>query len=105
LFREARPNEAAGTAFHPLFNGRKQQRLNQWMAATLYGSGIERGEGTQCDDVIVGNHLNNRLSGNGGNDLLDGAGGSDYLLGGDGKDNMYGGNGSDWLDGRPARTG
>ena len=84
-------------------NMRTKQQLNPWMAVTLYGSGIENVDGTQRDDVIVGNDLNNRLSGNGGNDLLDGANGMDYLLGGDGNDNMYGGNGIDWLDGGTGR--
>jgi Ca2+-binding RTX toxin-like protein len=70
--------------------------------------GIERVRGTDNDDTIIGNDLNNRLRGDGGNDTLEGGEGDDRLeggaandsiLGGDGHDNLFGDAGDDTLDG------
>ncbi|WP_300440628.1 calcium-binding protein [uncultured Mameliella sp.] len=56
----------------------------------------ETGEG---DDLIAGNHRDNRLTGNGGNDRLFGYGGADVLQGGAGSDLLRGGAGADRLSG------
>ena len=51
--------------------------------------------GTDDDDVIVGNVLNNMLLGLGGNDHLDGGAGDDTIVGYGGNDTLFGGNGND----------
>jgi Ca2+-binding RTX toxin-like protein len=51
-------------------------------------------EGTQNNDVILGNNEANTINGNGGNDILTGAGGNDVITGGDGKDTLSGTNSS-----------
>ena len=45
--------------------------------------------GTDQDDVIKGNALNNRLVGGKGNDILDGGLGNDTMIGGEGDDTYY----------------
>jgi Ca2+-binding RTX toxin-like protein len=51
-------------------------------------------EGTQNNDVILGNNEANTINGNGGNDILTGAGGNDAITGGDGNDTLSGTNSS-----------
>jgi Ca2+-binding RTX toxin-like protein len=78
---------------------------------------IENLEGSEFEDLLIGDNQNNIISGLGGNDLLkaeagddllDGGEGSDRLLAGDGQDTLFGqagddllkaGNGNDLLDG------
>jgi len=72
-------------------------------------SNIERVDGSDFDDVLVGNNSGfNYLIGNdgddiieanGGNNFLHGGSGDDTITGGDGKDNIVGGAGADILDG------
>jgi Ca2+-binding RTX toxin-like protein len=47
-------------------------------------------DGTQNDDIIVGNNEANTINGNGGNDSLTGAGGNDAITGRDGNDTVSG---------------
>jgi len=65
-------------------------------------------EGTQFDDYLIGDDLDNEIRGLGGNDTiegydgndtLDGGLGNDVLRGGAGKDILKGGSGNDSLDG------
>lgn len=60
---------------------------------------IERFEGTNHADTLLGGNGNDWLSGIGGNDYLSGGNGNDTLLGGDGNDLIDGGNGTDTIDG------
>jgi len=64
----------------------------------LYGM-IENAVGSEFNDVIYGNRLNNRLEGCGGDDWLFGSFGNDTLEGGDGRDRLYGEWGDDHLAG------
>jgi serralysin len=50
------------------------------------GVEIEHATGSEFEDVIIGNTLNNTLTGLGGNDKLEGGLGADHLDGGDGYD-------------------
>lgn len=52
---------------------------------------------TGANQVVVGNHLANRIFTQGGNDLVCGLGGNDYINGGDGVDTMYGNDGNDTI--------
>lgn len=60
---------------------------------------VENAEGSQFDDVLVGDGGPNVLAGRGGADLLLGLGGHDSLAGGRGPDILRGGTGDDRLDG------
>ena len=51
---------------------------------------IENADGSNYNDVLVGNEFNNVLSGNSGNDTLLGLGGNDILAGGSGNDRLLG---------------
>ncbi|MEC7118299.1 MAG: matrixin family metalloprotease [Pseudomonadota bacterium] len=64
-----------------------------------YGANIENLVGTSGNDVLTGNHLDNRLTGSAGDDLLYGGLGHDILVGSGGRDSIYGGAGNDVLDG------
>lgn len=61
-------------------------------------SSIERYEGSQSADILVGNANGQTLSGRNGNDTLYGEGGNDTVIGGDGDDSLDGGSGIDLLD-------
>jgi Ca2+-binding RTX toxin-like protein len=70
---------------------------------------IENLEGSDYEDLLIGNSINNTLSGLAGNDLiyakagddiLDGGDGSDRLIAGDGNDKLYGQAGEDLLKGQ-----
>ncbi|NJB67268.1 Ca2+-binding RTX toxin-like protein [Desulfobaculum xiamenense] len=50
---------------------------------------IEHADGSNFDDVLVGNDANNRLMGRDGNDLLVGGAGADTLDGGEGADTFF----------------
>ncbi len=54
---------------------------------------IENVLGSQFDDIITGNAVNNRLNGDAGNDTLNGGDGNDMLVGGMGADTLIGGAG------------
>ncbi|MDO8777747.1 MAG: Ig-like domain-containing protein, partial [Burkholderiaceae bacterium] len=54
-------------------------------------SGIENVNGSDFDDVLVGDAQNNTLEGRGGNDSLSGGAGSDFMRGGLGNDTLDGG--------------
>ena len=54
---------------------------------------IENVLGSQFDDIITGNAVNNRLNGDAGNDTLNGGDGNDMLVGGTGADTLIGGAG------------
>ncbi|MGK9237113.1 calcium-binding protein, partial [Inquilinus limosus] len=58
-------------------------------------SGMEHIEGSDWDDVLVGNHADNRLLGSEGSDILSGGDGNDVLIGGSAADLLVGGVGSD----------
>jgi Ca2+-binding RTX toxin-like protein len=60
-----------------------------------YGADIENINGTQGNDVIYGNELNNIIKGNNGNDTLYGGKGNDILYGGSGVNTLNGGDGND----------
>lgn len=60
---------------------------------------FENAETGAGDDLIAGNHRDNRLTGNGGNDTLFGYDGADVLQGGAGSDVLRGGEGMDHLSG------
>ena len=60
-------------------------------------SGIENGQGSNGNDVIFGNALDNVVDGRRGDDLLYGGDGKDQLVGLAGNDTMYGGLGRDML--------
>ncbi len=63
-------------------------------------SGIENALGSDFDDVLVGDLLENHLFGGTGADSLSGGEGNDFLQGGAGADRMRGGVGNDALAGR-----
>jgi len=63
-------------------------------------SSIEWVFGSNFDDDITGDALNNRLFGNGGDDILNGDDGNDRLQGGDGDDTINGGDGVDTIFGQ-----
>ena len=56
---------------------------------------IEEIQGSDFNDIIVGDEQTNRLYGNGGNDTLSGGAGDDALVGGGGADTLDGGAGWD----------
>lgn len=60
---------------------------------------IERFEGTNFADNMIGGNANDYLLGAGGNDYVAGGNGDDTLFGGDGADQIDGGNGNDTVDG------
>ena len=60
---------------------------------------IESLEGSDNDDILRGNGLNNTLIGDAGADLLEGLGGADLLFGEGGRDSLVGGDGDDLLNG------
>lgn len=60
---------------------------------------FENLDGSDSDDILIGNGEANVLTGNDGNDELFGGGGNDDLSGGDGDDLIAGGGGSDVIDG------
>ncbi|MCI5098320.1 MAG: hypothetical protein MRY77_18560 [Rhodobacteraceae bacterium] len=61
-------------------------------------AGIERINGSFHDDILWGDHGNNRLDGSHGDDTLIGNGGDDILIGGFGEDVIiYGGNRADYI--------
>jgi Ca2+-binding RTX toxin-like protein len=62
--------------------------------------GIENLEGSEFEDLLIGDGGNNILSGLGGNDLIYGEAGDDWLDGGTESDRLYGGDGSDKLYGQ-----
>lgn len=57
---------------------------------------VHQVEGTQFDDVVVGDSSGNALVGLGGRDRLRGGRGEDSLVGGSGDDDLSGGRGSDY---------
>jgi VCBS repeat-containing protein len=59
---------------------------------------FENLEGSQSDDILIGNQYANVIYGLGGNDILGGANGDDTLVGGAGADKFDGGSGSDEAD-------
>ena len=62
-------------------------------------TGIENIEGSDYDDLLMGDRNANRLYGRDGDDDLYGRGGNDYLMGGAGNDTLHGGSGNDGLYG------
>jgi Ca2+-binding RTX toxin-like protein len=60
---------------------------------------IEDVQGSDHDDMLVGNNGDNDLTGWAGNDTLKGGGGADTLQGFDGNDLLKGGGGADTLNG------
>ncbi|WP_315921886.1 hypothetical protein [Mesorhizobium sp. SP-1A] len=68
---------------------------NSGVAGSGFNTGIERAAGGWNDDIIIGNHLNNKILGNAGNDFIFGGQGDDELHGGSGDDFIHGGVGND----------
>jgi Ca2+-binding RTX toxin-like protein len=60
---------------------------------------IEQYEGSEYDDILIGDGNNNKLAGLGGNDTISGGEGNDILDGGDGNDLLRGDAGDDVLIG------
>lgn len=60
---------------------------------------IEAAEGTNFDDMIIGDSNNNTLSSHDGNDKIYGGSGDDRMWGHDGNDTISGGNGNDGMNG------
>jgi len=67
------------------------------------GAKIENAVGSGQQDLLIGNHLINRLTGKAGDDFLFGGGANDVLLGQFGKDSLFGGKGGDRLLGGVGR--
>ncbi len=61
---------------------------------------IENLEGSEFEDLLIGDQINNILSGLGGDDLIYGEAGDDWLDGGTGSDRLLAGDGNDRLDGQ-----
>lgn len=53
--------------------------------------------GTNANDNITGNALDNFIDGGAGNDIIYGNGGNDTILGGDGNNIIFGGSGDDFI--------
>ncbi|WP_298436361.1 peroxidase family protein [uncultured Jannaschia sp.] len=73
---------------------------DDWMATLAE----ERFDGTEGDDIALGDAADNRLAGNGGDDLLEGGAGTDRVDGGAGNDTLVvdfaaGAGGRDLIDG------
>ena len=67
---------------------------------------IERAEGSEFNDALLGDDQNNEFEARGGDDLLEGHGGNDYLEGGAGNDTIDGGAGDgDMAAYRDAQSG
>jgi len=64
---------------------------------TLAGT-VERGNGNDLDNLIVGNASDNNLLGLGGDDTLIGGAGDDALFGSEGADSLVGGSGDDYYE-------
>lgn len=66
---------------------------------------VENLEGSEYDDVLIGDSADNRIEGRAGTDVLDGMGGNDTLEGGDGDDTLRGGGGTDTVSYADASAG
>ena len=64
---------------------------------TLTGT-VERGNGNDLDNLIIGNASDNNLLGLDGDDTLIGGAGDDALFGSEGADSLVGGSGDDFYD-------
>lgn len=53
--------------------------------------------GTDADDILVGDALENTITGGLGNDSIDGLGGDDEIIGGQNNDTIEGGEGDDYI--------
>ena len=62
-------------------------------------SNFENLYGSQFNDTLTGNALNNLLHGGAGNDTINGGAGADTLIGSSGNDTMNGGDGADRISG------
>jgi len=67
-----------------------------WIA---YGANIENANGGSGSDVILGNHLHNKIRALDGNDSIHGNAGNDWINGNKGLDSILGGEGNDTLRG------
>jgi Ca2+-binding RTX toxin-like protein len=94
---------SAGTA-----SGELVAAFGNVVAETDTLANIENVDGSDFDDIIIGDGIGNVLegfdgddtiTGGGGDDVLRGGHGDDVLLGGAGNDTLIGGSGSDTLDG------
>jgi Ca2+-binding RTX toxin-like protein len=88
-------------SFHnsPFYDGAGQQQPSHVGYGDKEMKDIENVLGTNYNDDIYGNALDNALSGRGGNDVLVGNGGNDTLDGGAGNDKIAGGFGADIMSG------
>ncbi len=62
---------------------------------------MEDVQGSNFDDVLLGDNARNVLDGWNGDDIIDGRGGPDVISGGNGNDKIYGGADGDILDAGP----
>mgnify|MGYP002629681965 CR=1 FL=1 len=72
---------------------------NQQLGSSKHDNDDDNNQGTDNDDVIVGDDKNNHIKGKDGNDIISGMDGNDHLEGGDGNDTLSGGDGNDKLEG------
>ena len=91
------PNFHAGGFFSRIFENSTNFDLGGYSIAN--GVEIENATGSDGDDFLIGNEVNNNLQGNDGDDFLHGAQGNDNLQGGAGNDELVGGRENDVLDG------
>jgi Ca2+-binding RTX toxin-like protein len=89
---------APATTFQPIWRTAGPGDYDVWLVLDEFER-IENVIGTQFDDIITGNSLNNRLEGGAGDDDLSGGDGNDLLIGGAGYDLVFGEGGDDILYG------
>jgi len=78
------------------FIGEKLNLISSANQLTInFDTEIENVIGSDFDDMLFGNALNNKLQGGGGNDTLEGYSGNDLIIGNEGNDYLNGGEGQD----------
>ena len=87
---------------------RLSRQVQDWLVAIdvaqykhryVFEDDFEHVLGSEGNDSIIGNALDNRLEGRGGDDIISGGDGNDILFGGSGSNRIDGGDGDDIIDG------